>query len=46
MARAAKRVGLEAIERDGQVILPAPSFHDLRHSHASALIASARTSSR
>ncbi|HUR86869.1 MAG TPA: site-specific integrase [Solirubrobacteraceae bacterium] len=39
LARAVKRAGLEAIERDGQVIEPAPTFHDLRHSHASSLIA-------
>lgn len=39
MARAVKKAGLEAIERDGVVVLPAPSFHDLRHTHASALIA-------
>jgi integrase len=39
LARAVKRAGLGAIERDGQVVVPAPSFHDLRHSHASALIA-------
>ena len=39
LARAVKRAGLEAVERDGEVIVPAPTFHDLRHSHASALIA-------
>ena len=27
------------LERDGEVIAPAPSFHDLRHTHGSALIA-------
>lgn len=40
LARAVKRAGLEAIERDGQVIEPAPTFHDMRHTHASSLIAS------
>jgi integrase len=40
LERAAKRAGLDAIERDGQLIAPSPSFHDLRHTHASALIAS------
>jgi integrase len=39
LARAVKRAGLEAIERDGEVVVPAPTMHDLRHSHASALIA-------
>jgi integrase len=39
LARAVKRAGLEAIERDGALVLPAPTFHALRHSHASALIA-------
>jgi integrase len=40
LARAVKRAGLEAIEdQDGAMIQPAPTFHDLRHSHASALIA-------
>jgi integrase len=40
LARAVKRAGLEAIEdRDGAVVQSAPTFHDLRHSHASALIA-------
>lgn len=39
LARAVKAAGLEAIERDGVVIEPAPTFHDLRHTHASALIA-------
>jgi integrase len=37
--RAAKAVGLEDVERDGQVVECAPTMHDLRHSHASALIA-------
>jgi integrase len=39
LARAVKRAGLEAVERDGQVVEPAPTFHNLRHSHGSALIA-------
>ena len=39
LAMAVKRAGLEAVERDGRVVLPAPTFHDLRHTHASALIA-------
>ena len=39
LARAVKRAGLEAVERDGEIVLPAPTFHDLRHTHASALIA-------
>jgi integrase len=39
MQRAVKRAGLEAIERDGVVVLPAPTFHDLRHTHASAMLA-------
>ncbi len=38
-ARAAKAAKLEAVERNGLVVTPAPTFHDLRHSHASALIA-------
>lgn len=38
LARAVKRAGLEAVERDGQVVEPAPTFHNLRHSHGSALI--------
>lgn len=39
LARAVKKAKLEAVERDGVVVTPAPTFHDLRHSHASALIA-------
>jgi integrase len=39
LARAIKKAGLEAIERDGKVLEPAPTFHNLRHSHGSALIA-------
>ena len=39
LARAVKRAGLEAVERDGVVVEHAPTFHSLRHSHGSALIA-------
>jgi integrase len=39
LARAVKRAGLEAVKRDGQVVEHAPTFHSLRHSHGSALIA-------
>jgi integrase len=39
LARAVKRAALEAVERDGQVVEHAPTFHNLRHSHGSALIA-------
>jgi integrase len=40
LARAVKRAGLEAVRNhDGAIALPAPTFHDLRHTHASALIA-------
>jgi integrase len=40
LARAVKRAGLQAVEdRHGAIVQPAPTFHDLRHSHASALIA-------
>lgn len=39
MARAVKKAGLGAVEHDGKVVEAAPTFHDLRHSHASALIA-------
>lgn len=39
LARAVKHAGLEAVVRDGKVLQPAPTFHSLRHSHASALIA-------
>lgn len=39
MERAVKRAGLEAVERDGVVVQRAPTFHDLRHTHASALLA-------
>ena len=39
LSRAVTRADLGAVERDGEIVLPAPSFHDLRHTHASALIA-------
>ena len=39
LTRAVERAGLEAVERDGKIVSPAPTFHSLRHSHASALIA-------
>jgi integrase len=39
LRRAVERAGLEAVERHGVVIQPAPVFHALRHSHASRLIA-------
>ncbi len=39
LARAVRKAGLHAVEKDGQVVLPAPTFHSLRHSHGSALIA-------
>jgi len=39
LRRAVKRADLEAVERNGEVVSPAPTFHALRHSHASALIA-------
>lgn len=39
LARAVKGAGLEAVEQGGVIVTPAPTFHDLRHSHASALIA-------
>jgi integrase len=35
MARAVKRAGLQAVSDE----IPAPTFHPLRHSHSSALIA-------
>lgn len=37
-ARAVKAAELGAVVRDGTEVLPAPSVHDLRHAHASALI--------
>jgi integrase len=39
LARAVKNAGLEEVVRNGQVVEPAPTFHNLRHSHGSALIA-------
>jgi integrase len=39
LARAVKGAGLEAVERNGELVEPAPTFHNLRHSHGSALIA-------
>jgi integrase-like protein len=39
MARAVKAAKLGKEERDGQVVKHAPTFHSLRHSHGSALIA-------
>jgi integrase len=40
LARAVKRADMGAVEdRHGAIVQPAPTFHDLRHSHASALIA-------
>lgn len=38
--RVARRVGLgEVLDADGEVLEPAPTFHALRHTHGSALIA-------
>jgi integrase len=40
LARAVKRTDLGPVEdRDGTVVQPSPTFHALRHAHASALIA-------
>lgn len=39
LGRVVKRAGLEAVRQGDVVIVPAPTFHDLRHTHASALIA-------
>lgn len=40
LARAVESARLGAVkDRDGAIVTPAPTFHDLRHSHASALIA-------
>lgn len=39
LARAVELAGLEAVKRGGVVVSPAPTFHSLRHSHASQLIA-------
>lgn len=37
---AVKRAGLGDVERDGEVVEHAPTFHSLRHTHGSALIGS------
>jgi len=37
--RAVKKAGLEDEVRDGEIVNPAPTFHSLRHTHGSALIA-------
>jgi integrase len=43
LARAVKRAGLEAVrDHRREIALPAPTFHDLRHTHAGAQIAQAR----
>lgn len=39
LARAVTRAGLEAVKRNGEIVEHAPTFHNLRHSHGSALIA-------
>src|SRR5947208_931153 len=39
LAAAVKRSGLGTVEIGGEIVQHAPTFHDLRHSHASALIA-------
>jgi integrase len=40
LARAVKKAGLETVhDATGVVVTRAPTFHDLRHTHASALIA-------
>jgi integrase len=39
LSRAVADADLGPIERDGKVLEPAPTFHNLRHSHGSALIA-------
>ena len=39
LARAVDKAELGPIKRDGQVLEPSPTFHNLRHSHGSALIA-------
>ena len=39
LARAVDKAELGPIERDGKVLEPSPTFHNLRHSHGSALIA-------
>ncbi|MGZ6638200.1 MAG: tyrosine-type recombinase/integrase, partial [Solirubrobacteraceae bacterium] len=39
LARAVRRAELGEVERDGRIVQGAPTFHSLRHSHGSALIA-------
>lgn len=39
LKRAVHRAELGAVERDGQTVATAPTFHSLRHTHATALIA-------
>jgi integrase len=39
LAKAVERAGLGTVEVGGEVVQHAPTFHDLRHSHGSALIA-------
>jgi integrase len=39
LGKAVEGAGLGAVEVGGEVVQRAPTFHDLRHSHASALIA-------
>jgi integrase len=39
LARAVRNAGLEAERKDGHLVRPAPTFHSLRHTHGSALIA-------
>ena len=46
LRRAVTRAALGAVVRNGTVVQPAPTFHTFRHSHASALIAPAGTSTR
>lgn len=40
LSRAVESAGLGVMKRNGEVVESAPTFHALRHSHASALIAS------
>jgi len=42
LARTVKKAGLEAVERDGYVVEHALTFHNLRYSDGSALIAAGR----
>jgi integrase len=39
LAKAVERAGLGDVEVGGEIVQRAPTFHDLRHSHASALVA-------